>query len=41
MFDDLALWLSAAVGFSTSVLLIVAAKVTFTRFLKRRRRAHA
>ncbi|MGH7311910.1 MAG: hypothetical protein ACREJV_01970 [Candidatus Rokuibacteriota bacterium] len=41
MFDDIAIWLSAAVGFSASVFLIVAATVTFGRFLKRRSRARA
>ena len=41
MLDDLAVWLSAAVGASVSVFLIAAAMVTFGRFLKRRTRARA
>jgi hypothetical protein len=36
MFSDLVVWLSAAVGFSTSVFFVAAAKTTFARFLKRR-----
>ncbi|HEY7364509.1 MAG TPA: hypothetical protein VIE37_10410 [Methylomirabilota bacterium] len=41
MFDDLAVWLSAAVGFSVSVFFVAAALVAFGRFLKRRSRARA
>jgi len=41
MLNDLAVWLSAAVGLSASVFLVFAAMVTFTRFLKRRSRARA
>jgi len=41
MLDDLAIWLSAAVGVSVSVFLVAAAMVTFGRFLKRRSRARA
>ncbi|MGH7310514.1 MAG: hypothetical protein ACREK6_17655 [Candidatus Rokuibacteriota bacterium] len=41
MLNDIAVWLSAAVGLSASVFLVVAAIVTFRRFLKRRGRARA
>jgi hypothetical protein len=36
MLDDIAVWLSAAVGLSASVFFIAGAMVIFTRFLKRR-----
>ncbi|HSF05055.1 MAG TPA: hypothetical protein VLG10_04625 [Methylomirabilota bacterium] len=41
MFDNLAVWLSAAVGISVSVFLVAAAMVAFGRFLKGRSRARA
>ncbi len=41
MLGDLAVWLSAAVGITVTVFLVVAAMVTFGRFLKRRSRARA
>jgi hypothetical protein len=41
IFDDLAIWLSAAVGVTVSLFVIAAAMVTFARFLKRRSRSGA